>query len=469
MRRALVWFRTDLRVRDNPALMAACSRGNEVVALYCVTPAQWRQHGMAAIQQDFIRRNLACLEAELAGLNIPLMVVDTGSFSQLPQALVDLCGQWQIGALFANREYLLNELARDQQVAARLSQAGINCHWFDDSCLIPPGDIVNGSGQPYKVFSAFRKPWLARLRECLPLPEGMPGSTAPMAVLTQPSKPAIWPHGVDSECWPAGERAALARLEQFCDDDLARYAQRRDLPAEAGTSCLSPYLALGVLSPRQCLAQALLFCPEVLEQGAGFSWLNELGWRDFYRHIAFAYPRVCRGQAFQAGTDAIVWNDDAGAFAAWCEGRTGYPIVDAAMRQLHQSGWMHNRLRMIVASFLVKDLHIDWRRGEAYFMACLIDGDFAANNGGWQWAASTGTDAAPYFRIFNPVSQSKRFDPEGRFLRRYLPELAHLDNRAIHWPHGRHDAWLRRQGYPAPMVDHQQARQQTLAMFQQIR
>jgi len=470
MNRSLVWFRTDLRVRDNPALMAACSRDSEVVALYCTTPAQWQQHGTAAIQQDFIRRNLECLETELNELNIPLMVVDGDSFAMLPQVLASLCQKWQVGELFANREYLVNELNRDAQVATRLSEDGIDCHWFDESCLVPPGTIANGSGEAYKVFSAFRKRWLRQLREAPVAVQGRPSPRAQRPHPSLPGWPEIWPQGVDSGSWPAGEDAALAQLERFCELGLARYGEQRDNPAlEDGTSRLSPYLALGVLSPRQCLAQALLACPDLLEQGTGFSWLNELGWRDFYRHIAYAFPRVCRGQAFQIETDAIVWSDDDEAFAAWCEGRTGYPIVDAAMRQLQQAGWMHNRLRMIVASFLVKDLHINWRRGEAYFMSRLIDGDFASNNGGWQWAASTGTDAAPYFRIFNPVSQSQRFDPDGIFLRRYLPELASLDNRAIHWPHEQHGDWLRRQGYPEPIVDHRRARQQALAMFQQIR
>ncbi len=271
-----------------------------------------------------------------------------------------------------------------------------------------------------------------------------------------------------SQLFPAGEEAALQRLRRFCREDVQDYQQQRDFPAVAGTSCLSPYLALGILSPRQCVNRLRAECPEVLENadGGAFIWLNELIWREFYRHLLVAYPRLCQHHPFIGWTDAVIWNHSEQQLIAWQQGRTGYPIVDAAMRQLNETGWMHNRLRMISASFLVKDLLIDWRQGERYFMSQLLDGDLAANNGGWQWAASTGTDAAPYFRIFNPTTQGERFDQDGVFIRRWLPELAAVPDSDIHQPW----RWAERQqqslDYPPPLVEHKQARLATLAAFE---
>ncbi len=240
-------------------------------------------------------------------------------------------------------------------------------------------------------------------------------------------------------------------------------------PAVEGTSRLSPCLATGVLSPRQCLHRLLTEHPAALDGGAGATRLNELIWREFYRHLMVYYPKLCKGRPFIAWTDKVAWREDDAALQAWQRGETGFPIVDAAMRQLNATGWMHNRLRMIVASFLTKDLRLDWRAGERYFMSQLIDGDLAANNGGWQWAASTGTDAAPYFRIFNPTTQGEKFDKQGVFMRRWLPELAKVPEKALHQPW----AWADKQGikldYPRPIVDHKQARQETLAAWEAAR
>jgi deoxyribodipyrimidine photo-lyase len=245
------------------------------------------------------------------------------------------------------------------------------------------------------------------------------------------------------------------------------YQLARDFPAKPGTSGLSAYLVIGVISVQQAIARLQLEAGASLwqEKSGAAVWLSELIWREFYKHILVAYPALIKHQPFQQDTAAIVWGNNQQWFQAWCDGNTGYPIVDAAMRQLNQTGWMHNRLRMIVASFLVKDLQIDWRWGEAYFMSKLIDGDFAANNGGWQWAASTGTDAAPYFRIFNPVTQSERFDPNGDFIRLLLPELSGLNKKQIHWPHPL-PLSVR---YAKPVVDHAKARLLTLAMFKAVK
>jgi deoxyribodipyrimidine photo-lyase len=267
----------------------------------------------------------------------------------------------------------------------------------------------------------------------------------------------------------AGEARAGALLRRF-SAEIERYAEQRDLMGAEGTSRLSPYLRLGMISPRQCVAAARAATP-----GLGpDTWLGELAWRDFYVQVLYHNPHVLHG-AFKPAYDALAWENDADLFAAWCEGRTGYPIIDAAMRQLSQEGWMHNRARMIVASFLTKDLLIDWRWGERHFMQLLVDGDPAANNGGWQWAAGTGTDAQPYFRIFNPTSQGEKFDPEGVYVRRYVPELANVPNRHIHAPHlmapveqARADIHVGR-NYPAPIVDHKERRMRALAMYQAVR
>ena len=253
-------------------------------------------------------------------------------------------------------------------------------------------------------------------------------------------------------------------MRDFCRERADAYRGKGDFPAETGTSKLSAALALGLISPRQCLARLHAEAGDSIwdpKSNPG-TWLNELLWRAFYHQVAFHFPRVVMGRAFQPETEAIAWGNDPELFAAWQQGLTGYPIVDAGMRQLAETGWMHNRLRMITASFLCKHLHIDWRWGERHFLQQLIDADFASNNGGWQWAASTGTDAAPYFRIFNPTTQSQRFDARGRFIRHYVPELAELSDKAIHQPGATGI-------YPGPIVDHRASRETTLALFQQIR
>jgi deoxyribodipyrimidine photo-lyase len=269
-----------------------------------------------------------------------------------------------------------------------------------------------------------------------------------------------------SEHWPAGEDEAQARLARFLDETVKDYGYLRDLPAKPGTSQLSAYLAAGVISPRQCLHAALASNRGEFDSGSSGvqTWINELLWREFYKHILTGYPQVSRHRAFRAQTEALPWRDAPDDFQAWQEGRTGFPIIDAAMRQLLHTGWMHNRLRMIVAMFLSKNLLIDWRLGERHFMRHLIDGDLAANNGGWQWSASTGTDAVPYFRIFNPVSQSQRFDPEGRFIRHWLPELRGLDEKSIHQPVKSADLFANN-SYHSPIVDLSSSRQRALEAF----
>ncbi|SLM63837.1 MULTISPECIES: deoxyribodipyrimidine photo-lyase [Dickeya] len=473
----LVWFRHDLRLTDNLALSAACENPTaQVEAVFIATPGQWARHAMSPRQAAFLQANLGMLQQALQEKGIPLHYHQCDDFAGTVEWLAAFCHERQVTTLFYNRQYEWNECQRDRQLEQALS-GRTECRGFDDSLLLPPGSVVTGSGEMYKVFTPFRAAFIRRLLQSevrsLPAPAARQQGECPIQPLTPFSYPtqclarpeAFTPQGAD---FPAGEQAALQRLRQFCREQVAQYHQRRDLPALNATSQLSPYLALGVISPRQCINRLRMEHPEVLTQpeSGAFSWFNELVWREFYRHLLVFSPALCRHQPFIGWTRHIAWREAPQELLAWQRGETGYPIVDAAMRQLNATGWMHNRLRMICASFLVKDLLIDWRAGERYFMEQLLDGDLAANNGGWQWAASTGTDAAPYFRIFNPTTQGERFDPQGDFIRRWVPELAMIPGKAVHQPH----VWAVRQrrqlAYPSPMVDHKQARVRTLAAFE---
>lgn len=451
---ALMWFRSDLRSVDNEALFQACRQHERVRAIFLLCPQQWDEHHCAPIRRDYERRCINALGEELAGLGIVLDVLDAKHFREVPDTLAKYVKEHNISELYANKEYLLNECARDSKVEQALD---IPCHWFKDRVIFEPGEILKQDGDPYQVFSPFARNWRQQLqshnlichRQPKPLGE-------PVAFKAIPP----FENSADSSAWPAGENEAIEQLRRFSAERAQDYKDKRDLPDTDGTSRLSPALAVGTLSPRQCLARIQIDHDEQWmdpQSGAG-AWLNELVWREFYVHAAWFWPRVVKGKAFQPDTEDLPWPGTNDLFQAWCDGRTGYPIVDAGMRQLKQTGWMHNRVRMIVASFLSKDLQIDWRRGEQFFMQHLIDGDFASNNGGWQWAASTGTDAAPYFRIFNPTTQGQRFDPQGHYIKHFVPELRPLSGKAIHTPPAMDD-------YPAPVVDHKQARLSTLDLF----
>ncbi|AUU84561.1 MULTISPECIES: deoxyribodipyrimidine photo-lyase [Leclercia] len=464
----LVWFRADLRIHDNLALAAACrDKHARVLALFIATPQQWREHAMAPRQAAFLHAHLNDLQQQLADRNIPLLYAQVADFAAQGEKVAQLCAEHEVTHLFYNYQYELNEQQRDRQLERALQE--VICQGFDDSVILPPGSVMTGSHEMYKVFTPFKNAWLRRLKEGLPecaaAPAVREGEKVTPAALDfdYPQQP------FDTDLFPASEREAIARLRQFCQQGAGEYEAQRDFPAIEGTSRLSACLALGVLSPRQCLHRLLAEQPQALEGGPGAVWLNELIWREFYRHLMTYHPDLCKYRPFIRWTDNVEWQSDDVQLKAWQEGQTGYPIVDAAMRQLNETGWMHNRLRMITASFLVKDLLIDWRAGERYFISQLIDGDLAANNGGWQWAASTGTDAAPYFRIFNPTTQGQKFDSDGVFIRRWLPELATVPDKAIHDPW----IWADKQGvtlaYPRPVVDHKQARVATLAAYEAAR
>jgi deoxyribodipyrimidine photo-lyase len=474
----LLWFRNDLRSKDNQALSDAVASGKAVLAVYILCSKQWQQHDLAPIQADLILRRLIQLREDLAALNIPLLVLELDGYQQVPECLLSLCRQYQITEVYCHYQYELNEQRRDQAVEQALSQQAIGFNRYHGDCIVRPGQVLTKSGENFKVFTPFRKAWLASLSEQSYSPLGSP-KAIDKSLLNEPLLNLLnYPQSincnyprVDSSAWSCQDQQIIQQLRDFSASKAIDYHDLRDMPALNATSKLSAYLSLGMLSARQCLARIYLDHAEAIasQQGGAFTWLSEIIWREFYRHLMAVNPQLCKGSAYLTWTESVAWQDDEHLLKAWQQGKTGYPIVDAAMLQLKQTGWMHNRLRMVVASFLVKDLLLNWRYGERWFMQHLIDGDFASNNGGWQWAASTGTDAQPYFRIFNPTTQAQRFDPDGEFVRAWLPELANIPGKHVHTPH----TWANKHGvslnYPLPVVDHAVQRKQALHLFEQAK
>jgi deoxyribodipyrimidine photo-lyase len=466
--RALMWFRSDLRVVDNTALHRACKAADDgVVGVFAICGKQWAEHDWGSMKVDFVLRNVAALSDALARLNIPLCIIKADRFAQIPKKLIDIAKRHECNALYYNKEHEVNELRRDEEVRSMFEKHGREVHAFTDQTIAEVEGIRTNSDGHYTVFTPFKRKWCEALKdEGVPSQWPKPRKQASLGIEADdvPDSLTGFKGHRRPDLWPEGEAAAKKKLRAFVSKRIDKYDKDRDRPATNGTSTLSPYLAAGVLSPRQCLHAALDVNNGRLDSGKKgvTTWISELVWREFYRHILIGFPRVCKGRPFKLETDELPWREDDELFTAWCEGRTGYPIVDAGMRQLAQTGWMHNRVRMIVAMFLTKDLFIDWRWGERFFMQSLVDGDFASNNGGWQWSASTGTDAAPYFRIFNPISQSKRYDPAAKYIHRFLPELVDVPADMLHRPREKWDVEV---DYPDPIVDHAKARQMVLDAF----
>lgn len=461
--RTLVWFRNDLRVADNPALYHAMRRG-DAVAVFCLCNRQWRSHDVGDNRLAFLLDSVHHLAGELHNLGVPLIAITEPWFRELPQRLLKLARTVRADGIAFNEEYPLNEQVRDSRVRRAFESAGLAVHTHHAGVLLPPGSVLTNSGDPYTVFTPFKKRWLEHLddaaRQPLPAPRKQQRPDVDDGHLPEQTD------GVSlarvATRWPGGATEAQRRLMSFVAERIERYADDRDIPALDGTSTLSPYLSVGSISARQCLSAALDANGGRLHKGQRgiLTWVSELIWRDFYRHVIAQFPHVSRGESFRRDMDHLPWRTAADELTAWQEGRTGYPLVDAAMRQLSTTGWMHNRLRMVTAMFLSKHLLLDWRHGERHFMHMLVDGDFAANNGGWQWSASTGTDAVPYFRLFNPNTQAQRFDPQGEFIRRWVPELANAPDKALFNP-AKHPV----DGYPQPIVDHKAARERALQTF----
>jgi deoxyribodipyrimidine photo-lyase len=483
----LVWFRRDVRSTDQAALYYALKHCRQVWCAFVLDTTilqpildTWRIRRPDDPPEDrrveFILAALEELDQALRQHGGGLIVVHDDARNAIPS----LAAQLEVEAVFANHDYEPAALERDEAVRQQLAEEKRELITFKDQVIFELDEILTAQGQPLSVFTPYKNAWLKQLDTFDLKPYSveryLSNLAAPPANLERGlptlAQLGFAPSNLVDLKLPTGMSGAGHLLDDFLTR-IASYAERRDFPAAKGPSYLSMHLRFGTISIRTLarLAHELALQPD----GRGSAtWLAELIWRDFYFMVLSHHPRLASGSAFKTEYEALRW--EAGpqadaAFAAWCDGRTGYPLVDAAMLQLNQTGYMHNRLRMVTASFLVKDLGIDWRLGERYFAEQLNDFDFSANNGGWQWAASTGCDAQPYFRIFNPVTQSERFDPEGRFIKRYLPQLANVPAKWIHAP------WLAGvdrlaefgvtlgRNYPAPIVDHAQARQQTLARF----
>ncbi|MEH6452014.1 MAG: FAD-binding domain-containing protein [Psychromonas sp.] len=429
----LIWFRKDLRTVDNKALhhanIKSLVENSQSMAIYFVATEQWKRHLIAPIQVDFIEQSLKSLSTQLAQLGIPLLVEQVADFADIPSRLLALQAQHKICDIHANSETEINEIERDKAVLA----ADLPLTLYQSDCIIEPDALRTLQGGRYKVFSAYRNAWIDKVKQMDLTPLACPNSSN---TAIEPAPINIDFDKQSSANWPAGEDEARSRLKRFLDESIIDYKRDRDIPSLDGTSQLSPYLAQGVISNKNCVYQVLQEFPDALhEKDCGaYTWINELVWREFYRHLMIANADLCKGHNYNSLANHINWENNVHHFELWCQGKTGYGLVDAAMRQLNETGWMHNRLRMVTASFLTKHLLIDWRWGEAYFMEHLIDGDLASNNGGWQWAASTGCDAQPYFRIFNPIIQSQKFDPKGLFIRKYVKELIDFDDKSIHFP-----------------------------------
>ncbi|MFD2166864.1 cryptochrome/photolyase family protein [Thalassotalea euphylliae] len=453
----LLWFRNDLRITDNPALEYALQNGARD-AIFFVSYGQWRKHHMAPIKIDFILRHVELLRAQLKSLDIALNVVEVEDFDAQTEYLTRHFGGQSI---IVNQELELNERQRD----AKLASNGVDLITFESDVILPKGQLLNKSGEMFKVFTPFKRAWLTFVK-LNGFNYGTRPSNCPQFPEHTEKLGSFNHHTGVSEKWPLVNDIEAHVLPAFLNEKVEEYSRWRDFPGIKATSGLSPYFAIGALSARYVLAILLNKYPDLLTDTdhKAFTWLNEIVWREFYRHLLHHEPNLIKGRVFGEKYAGLKWPNNRKALRKWQRGETGYPIVDAAMKQLNQTGWMHNRLRMIVASFLTKHLLIDWRLGERYFTKKLIDWDFAANNGGWQWSAGTGCDAQPYFRIFNPITQSEKFDPKGEFIRKYLPELTEIPDKYIHFPH-EYINNTKRNVYLSPIVDHKAAREIALAFY----
>tara|TARA_Y100000389_G_scaffold16055_1_gene14137 strand:+ start:649 stop:2064 length:1416 start_codon:yes stop_codon:yes gene_type:complete len=465
--KSLVWFRGDLRIYDNPALKDACIQSDEVHAVYIYSINQLEAHNDANVKIDFLIRNLFDLERNLSLLNIPLTIIKSNGYSEDPELILKLANKYSIKKVFWNSQFGENELVRDIKISKSLDKANIGYQHYHDQVIYNPGTLRTGQDTPYSVFTPFKRKWIENFKiEFLDIDFKYvkQKQTNIKSNIHDFDFNFTCKHQVNMELWKEGESNANESLHIFLKNKIVDYSKNRNDPILEGTSRISPYLALGIISPKKCILEALKLNNFEFTSGhQGITkWIDEIVWREFYRNIMFSFPKVSKGDPFQDYSKNIKWRFDEKQLLAWKDGMTGFPLIDAAMRQLKHEGWMHNRLRMVVAMFFTKNMLHDWRLGETYFMQNLIDGDFASNNGGWQWSSSTGTDAAPYFRIFNPITQSTNFDNDGLFIKKYVPELKDLDKSIIHNPPNNHRDYC---NYPMPILDLKESRLRAIEAF----
>jgi deoxyribodipyrimidine photo-lyase len=429
MKTAIWWVRRDLRLTDNQALHAALNAADWIIPVFIYDPRLWSNQKFGNFRLSFLNDGLTSLDANLQSRGSRLVLRSGDPLIELTKIVLETGAQ----IIYAEEDYSPYAKRRDNTITQQLP-----LKLTPGLTVFHPRQLQKSDGSPYTVFTPFMRAWksmsLPNRSEILPAVDQIP---TPVGTISDPQN--LIQEQSKSELFPAGERYAQISLDKFIgepDSPIYRYKINRDRPDISGTSRLSPYIRFGMISSRQLVVTALESMYQAQNstsvQGAE-TWLNELIWREFYNSILYHFPNVLR-KSFKPNLESIRWSNNKDDFEAWKNGKTGFPLVDAAMRQLRETGWMHNRCRMIVASFLVKNLLIDWRWGERWFMQLLIDGDPAANNGGWQWTAGTGTDAAPYFRIFNPITQSKKFDPDGKFIRQWLPELHLIPIEFVHEP-----------------------------------
>ena len=474
MASSLVWFRHDLRLADNPALSAAVARGGPVVPIFIWAPDEEGAWAPGAASRWWLHQSLAQLEAALRQRGSGLVIRHGPSEATLRAVLAETGAD----AVFWNRRYEPAIVARETGIKARLRADGVLVETYNSALLFEPWTVETKAGKPFQVFTPFWKACLASGPPLAPItaPAALPAPTMRLESVPLDQlqlEPRVdWAASIRA-AWHPGEAGAAAQLARFLAEALPRYAEDRDRPDLIGTSRLSPHLHFGEMGPRQ-IWQAVRAHPAHAGGSGSETYLREIGWREFAHHLLFHFPQTPE-QPLRPEFAAFPWAADARGLRAWQKGRTGYPIVDAGMRELWATGWMHNRVRMLVASFLVKDLRVPWQRGVEWFWDTLVDADLASNTLGWQWTAGCGADAAPYFRVFNPVSQGEKFDPDGAYVRRWVPELAGMPAAWIHKPWVAPAEVLAAGGvalgrtYPHPLVDHAAARAAALAAFATIK
>jgi len=478
---ALVWFRRDFRVADNPALTAALEAHDRIVPVYVHAPEDEGAWAPGGASRWWLHHTLGALAGELGRLGAPLVIREGRDTLAELRRLVAETGA---AAVHWNRLYEPAIVARDKRIKAALHEDGLEAHSHNSALIAEPWEVRTGGGDPYRVFTPFWRNAGGRpVRQPLPAPTRIPSLATPLHSLPVDAlrllPPINWDAGFYTH-WTPGEAGAWAQAERFCDDGAARYHDQRDLPAAASTSSLSPHLHFGEIGPVQLVHRMRRLAAEDHAPGLLGNiehFVRELGWREFSHHLLFHYPATT-DQPMYDKFAAFPWRapaDYADDLRAWQRGRTGVPIVDAGMRQLWHTGWMHNRVRMIVASFLTKNLLIPWQEGARWFWDTLVDASLPQNSLGWQWAAGCGADAAPYFRIFNPVLQSGKFDGAGAYLRQWVPEIAALPDASLHAPWEAKPAiWLAAKfspgrDYPKPIVSLSETRDRALAAYARIK